>query len=309
MMSPMKSKTLASLTKNSSRRPLFRSVVIAGLLLGIMPIAAHSASVAEDLIALKRPLVIGHRGFPQFAPENTLPSFHLAKAAGADLIELDYHVTQDGAMIVSHDGTVDRTTDATKRWGGSKIPITSKTLAELKQLDAGSWFNPPYPNTHLPTLEEALNEIQDGNVTLIERKAGSAAQCIELLRQKNLINKVVVQAFDWDYIEDFHRQAPEQVIGVLGPTRLKDWNPTEAEKTLSKRWIDEAKKRGALLAVWNQAVTREAVAYAHQQGLKVWVYTINDSATANKLLDLGVDGIITNNTSLIWRTIALRGGK
>lgn len=283
--------------------------MIAGLLLGSIPPGAHSASLAENLVALKRPLVIGHRGYPQFAPENTLPSFKLAKAAGADLIELDYHLTRDGAMIVSHDETVDRTTDATQRWGGSKIQIASKSLVELKELDAGSWFHPPYPDTHLPTLEEALDVIQNGNVTLIERKAGSAAQCIALLRQKNWINAVVVQSFDWDYIEDFHRLAPEQVLGVLGPTRLKDWNPSEAEETLSRRWIDAARKRGARLAVWNQNITPEAVTYAHRVGLKVWVYTINDSATADKLLDWGVDGLITNNTSLIWRSIALRADR
>ncbi|HNQ72454.1 MAG TPA: glycerophosphodiester phosphodiesterase family protein [Verrucomicrobiota bacterium] len=302
----MKSQTLASLSNLSCRHALAWGGVITGVLCWSMPNPALSASVAEDLIAQTRPLVIGHRGFPQFAPENTLPSFHLAKIAGADLIELDYHVTRDGAMIVCHDGTVDRTTDATKRWGGSNLRIADKTLAELRELDAGSWFHPPYPNTHLPTLEEALEEIQNGNVTLIERKAGSAAQCLELLRKKKLINAVVIQSFDWDYIADCHRLAPEQVLGVLGPTRLKDWNPTEEEKVLSPRWLDEAKKRGALLAVWNQNVTRTAVAYAHQIGLKVWVYTINDSATADKLLDMGVDGIITNNTSLIWRTMALR---
>jgi glycerophosphoryl diester phosphodiesterase len=59
---------------------------------------------------------------------------------------------------------------------------------------------------------------------------------------------------------------------------------------------------------WNHQVTKEAVAYAHQKKLKVWIYTINDPAEANRLLDLGVDGIITNNTSLIWRTVALRRG-
>lgn len=86
----------------------------------------QAASAAEQLLALKRPLVIGHRGYPQFAPENTLPSFRLAKAAGADLIELDYHHTKDGQLIVCHDGTVDRTTDATNRWGGGKIRISTR---------------------------------------------------------------------------------------------------------------------------------------------------------------------------------------
>jgi glycerophosphoryl diester phosphodiesterase len=77
-------------------------------------------------------------------------------------------------------------------------------------------------------------------------------------------------------------------------------------KELNEVWLDELQKCGAKVAVWNQQVSREAVQLAHARGLKVWVYTINDPALANKLLDMGVDGIITNNTSLIWKTIALR---
>ena len=80
------------------------------------------------------------------------------------------------------------------------------------------------------------------------------------------------------------------------------------QKELSAEWLDDLAKTGAKVAVWNQQVSKAAVALAHQRGLKVWVYTINDPELANKLLDMGVDGLITNNTSLIWRTIALRFG-
>jgi len=68
-------------------------------------------------------------------------------------------------------------------------------------------------------------------------------------------------------------------------------------------------KTGANVAVWNDQVTKASVKDAHKRGLKVWVYTINDPAAANKLLDMGVDGIITNNTGLLWRTLALRAMK
>jgi glycerophosphoryl diester phosphodiesterase len=288
----------------------------AALLIGILIAAAAPSftfavdanmnSHAEKLLALKRPLVIAHRGYSHLAPENTLPAFQLAKASGADLVELDYYHTKDGKLIVIHDTTLDRTTDATNRWGGTKIRVDGKSLAELQSLDAGSWFNPPYPNTKLPTLAESLDEIQNGNVTLIERKAGDAAKCVALLRERNLINAVIVQAFDWEYLSDFHKQAPEQVLGALGPPKIKGRTLTEAEKKLSPSWIDEAKKCGARIVVWNKEVTKETVAYAHKIGLEVWIYTIDDPALAAELLDLGVDGIITNNTSIIWRAVALR---
>lgn len=286
---------------------LWMSIMLVSLIPSVtLATEANMLSNAEKILALKRPLVIGHRGYSQFAPENTLPSFRLAKAAGADLVELDYYHTKDGKMVVIHDATLDRTTDATNRWGGAKIKVESKTLAELQSLDAGSWFNPPYPDTHLPSLDEALDEIQNGGVTLIERKAGDAAACVAMLRNRSLINAVIVQSFDWEYLSDFHKQAPEQVLGALGPPKVKGRTLSAEEKKLSRAWVDEAKKCGVRAVVWNREVSKEAITYAHQVGLKVWVYTINDSAEANELLDLGVDGIITNNTSLIWRVVALR---
>src|SRR3954468_17714330 len=100
--------------------------------------AQDTNSPALKLINAGRPLVIGHRGYSQFAPENTLPSFKLAMAAGADLVELDYYPSKDGQMIVMHDPDLDRTTDATNRWHSSHIKLESKTVAEIKTLDAGS---------------------------------------------------------------------------------------------------------------------------------------------------------------------------
>jgi glycerophosphoryl diester phosphodiesterase len=273
--------------------------------------ASETNLPALKLVASQRPLVIGHRGYCQFAPENTLPSFKLAMVAGADLVELDYYHSKDGKLVVIHDHELDRTTDATNRWAQKKIKVETKTAAELQSLDAGSWFDPKYAGTRIPLLAEALDTIQKGGVTLIERKAGAPADCIKLLREKGLINHLIVQSFDWEYLRAFHEQEPEQVLGALGPPeRLADGKkPSGIAKELNVTWLDELQKTGAKVAVWSQKVSREAVQLAHQRGLKVWVYTINDPALANELLDMGVDGIITNNTSLIWKTIALRGQK
>jgi len=275
---------------------------------GAIDMKAETNISAVNLIATRRPLVIGHRGYCQFAPENTLPSFKLAMAAGADLVELDYHHTKDGKLIVIHDGELDRTTDATNRWTQKRIKVSAKTAAEIQSLDAGGWFDAKYAGTKIPLLAEALDTIQQGSVTLIERKDGEPAACIKLLHNKDLINKVVVQAFDWEYLREFHEQEPEQVLGALGPPNLlPDGNkPSGRGKELSTAWLDDLQKTGAKVAVWNQQVSREAVQLAHERGLKVWVYTINDPSLANRLLEMGVDGLITNNTSLIWRTIALR---
>ena len=270
--------------------------------------AAETICPAVKLVASQRPLVIGHRGYCQFAPENTLPSFKLAMAAGADLVELDYHHSKDGKLVVIHDYELDRTTDATNRWAQKKITVESKTAVELQSLDAGNWFNPKYAGTRIPLLSEALDTIQKGSVTLIERKAGAPADCIKLLREKGLINHLVVQSFDWGYLRAFHEQEPGQLLGALGPPAqlTNGKKPSGMAQELSATWLNELRKTGAKVAVWNQKVSKEAVEFAHRQGLKVWVYTVNDQALANELLDMGVDGLITNNPSLIRKTLATR---
>lgn len=277
-----------------------------------------SVHAAEELPALKllnakRTLIIGHRGYPQIAPENTIPSFKFAIEAGADLVELDYYHSKDNIPIIMHDATLDRTSDAVARWGGSKITVESKTAAELLSLDAGGWFDAKYKGTLLPSLSDSVDFIQNnGGFTLIERKEGDAATCVKMVREKKLLNRLVVQAFDWHYLKQYNDLEPTQVLGALGPPKLlADGSkpPSDRAKTLSKAWLDDLVKTGAKAAVWNDQITKEAVADAHKRGLKVWVYTINDSAAANKLLDMGVDGIITNNTGLLWRTLALRAMK
>ena len=268
---------------------------------------AASTAPAEMLLALRRPLVIAHRGYSHSAPENTLSAFKLAKAAGADLVELDYHHTQDGVPVVIHDGELDRTTDAVAQWGGKNIHVASRTLAELRTLDAGQWFDAKYTGTRLPTLTEALDLIQDGNVTLIERKAGDAAACVKLLRERNLINHVVVQSFDWKYLKDFHQQEPRQILAALGPPGSRGGKKLDdAAKTLDKIWVDEIRQTGARVVVWNRQITRESVASAHEQGMKVWVYTIDDPTLAQAMRELGANGIISNDPSAIQRVLALR---
>ncbi len=267
---------------------------------------------ALDLVQAHRPLIIGHRGYPSIAPENTLPSFELAVKAGADFVELDSHHCKEGLPVVSHDYTLDRTTDATNQWGSAKIAVASKTVAELKTLDAGKWFDPRFADTKLSTLAEALDTIQgSGGMTLIERKEGDPATMAKLLTEKKLINRLVVQSFDWQFLREFHALQPDQVLGALGaPGKLADGSkPTFKDKSLNAQWLDELAKTGAKVAVWNKDVSKASVALAHQRGLKVWVYTIDDPAAANELLDMGVDGLITNNTGLLWKTLALRALK
>jgi glycerophosphoryl diester phosphodiesterase len=277
---------------------MFRWLVAVVLTLGMAPMisAGQTAMSAAAVIARPGPLVIAHRGSSLRAPENTLPAFRLALAARADLIELDYHHAQEGVPVCLHDHTLDRTTDALARWGGKAIPVSGKSLAELAGLDAGTWFAPTFAGTPLPTLIQALEVIQAGGCTLIERKAGDAATLVDLLRQRGWLEQVVIQSFDWAFVRDVHRLAPAAVLGALGPpSSWKGRKLADPEKTLSAEFIDEMAGLGARIVVWNRQLTPGSIRRAHQRGLRVWVYTIDDPELAAELVALGVDGIITND--------------
>lgn len=286
---------------------LFLMGVVGGMVLS-MGINEAEELPAQTLLREVRPLVIAHRGYSGIAPENTVAAFRLGMAAGADLIELDYHHTQDRVPVVIHDGTLDRTTNATNLWGGQKLAVANHPMDRLRELDAGAWFGPRWTGERVLTLEEALAVIQAGGVTLVERKAGDAGTLVQLLQRGGWINRLVVQSFDWEFLRQVHELEPRQILGALGPpSRLANGRePRGMEKPLSDAWLDELASTGARVAVWNREVGRDSVQSAHRRGLKVWVYTINEPALAEALLEMGVDGLITDHVSLIWRASALR---
>ncbi len=118
--------------------------------------------------------------------------------------------------------------------------MAARTAAELGELDAGSWFGKKFAGVKIPPLAEALNHNQDyGSITLIERKSGDAETCMQLLRQHKLINQVIVMAFDWAWLREFHQLEPHQVLGALGPpTRLANRRiPRGRPKRLGANWL------------------------------------------------------------------------
>ena len=210
--------------------------------------------------------------------------------------------------MVIHDPKLDRTTNAVRRWRRKRVRVASKTAAELQELDAGRWFGPHCPGAKIPLLSEALEFVQTGSVALVEHKAGDPHTCIRLLREKGWINKVIIQSFDWEYLRRFHEAEPAQVLAALGPASMlpSGKRPLGLVRKLNAAWLNQVAKTGARVVVWSQKLSKNAVHLAHERGLKVWVYTINEPKLATRLVAAGVDGIITNDPVRIREAIVGR---
>jgi glycerophosphoryl diester phosphodiesterase len=259
---------------------------VLSLVTNVNPLLAEDRPLrgtAADRVSSSTVLVIAHRGDSKVAPENTLPAFASAVKAGADFVELDYYHSADGVPVVCHDAHLDRTTNATTLWGGTKLKLSGKSLAELKLLDAGSWFSPQFAGTKIPTLAEAFDTIQAGSMTLVERKGGQPTTCVELLTQRKLLERVVVQSFDWDYLAGCHRLSENLLLAALG------------DKALTADKLDRIAKTGARIVAWeNKGMNESTIAAIHARGWKAWVWTVDEPRRIGELVHAKIDGVITN---------------
>lgn len=292
----------------SSRAWLTGAGLWAWLTLFVMPSPAQNG--VGEVIRATRPLVIAHRGYSGLAPENTLPAFELALGVGADLVELDTHLSRDGVPMVMHDATLDRTTDAVERWGRTRIPVRAHTASELQTLDAGRWFHPRYAGTRVPTLLEALRSVRTaGGCVLVECKEGDPETLATLIRAHGFADRVVMQSFNWEFLAAFHARAPEVCVAALGPpSRLPDGRSPEGRaERLGREWLEDAQRTGARVVVWNQKhLSRSGVEAAVELGFRVWAYTANTVEQFEALRRCGVHGIITDHPGRLWRWLALR---
>lgn len=164
------------------------------------------------------PKLVGHRGALEIAPENTMASFRRACDDGADVIELDVCLSADGHVVVMHDATVDRTTDGTG-------PVSAFTLAELKQLDAGSWFDSQFTGERVPTLAEVLVWARGKIGLMVELKyhpRGSfetalVPATLDLVRRHAMADQVVFISFQPKSLAQVRALSPEFTLGPLRP--------------------------------------------------------------------------------------------
>lgn len=237
------------------------------------------------------PVVVAHRGASEQFPENTLAALRAAVAQQATVVEFDVYQTKDGAWVLLHDATVDRTTDAVAKLGRRDVRIDELTLAEARTLDAGAWKGAAFAGERLPTLAEALQAVFPA-IPMIERKGGDAAALVQELRRLDAVDRVLVQAFDWPWLEAVHAAEPRLLLGALG------------SKALTAPQLAAAQRTGARLVHWDhKSITVEAAAAVHRAGLLLGVYTIDLDLLLLGAAAIGCDLVTTNRPAQV---LALR---
>jgi len=223
-------------------------------------------------------MVIAHRGASSYAPENTFAAFDLAIQMGVSHIELDVHFTQDNHIVVVHDDTVDRTTSGAG-------PVTSHTLAALKALDAGSWFDRTFSGERIPTLSEIFRRYE-GRVHIHTEIKGHSAQLsertVQLVREHGMTKQVTITSFQRARLEETRVHAPELPTGWLVP---------EATDVV----IAQARAMGLTqLCPKAGTITPALVQRLHADGFVVRAWGVATEDLMRQVVKAGADGMTVN---------------
>lgn len=258
----------------------------------------------------ERPLFFAHRGGSALAPENTLPAFENGMRLGADALELDVHYTRDGEIVVFHDETLDRTTSGSG-------PLAALTLDELRRLDAGYHFTPDGGATFpwrgkgvtIPTLREVYERFPQTRVN-IEMKVNDAEG------ERRLARLLLDNGWeDWTMVGSFHTDALRR-FRALGEGRLAtSASAGEVRGFLLRVLVRQTRslrpQYDALQVpeVYSgiRVVSPTSIRLAHELGLDVHVWTVDDRPTMERLLDWGVDGLMSDRPDTLAEVYQARG--
>jgi glycerophosphoryl diester phosphodiesterase len=234
-------------------------------------------------------LAIAHRGASGYAPENTLAAFRRAVAQGVTFIETDLHLTRDAHFVAIHDETLERTTTG-------KGSIQQLTLAEVRRLDAGSWFASEFIGERVPTLEEILEFARKNDVVFyLELKPsgfwGGEHALISALRESGEIARSVIISFDPVILAGLRKIDPTLMTGLVYDGQVENV-------------LDKTVEIGARqVAVRGDLVTPNFLREARKRDLQVVCWTINSPAHMRLLVAAGVDGIMSDYPDRLVSTL------
>ena len=252
------------------------------------------------------PLVVAHRGASADAPENTLSAVRAALVRDTDLIEVDVQRSKDGALVLMHDTTLARTTNARELFP-SRGPwlVGQFTHAELSRLDAGSWKGPQFAGERIPTLEQLVEVVRRSRSgLLLELKAPALypgivrevtaclAQQAGYLQSATAAGRLVVESFSQDAIRECKDAEPSIPVGLLG-------TPSPAELPALSGWVDQVNPG-------YRAANASYVSDIHRAGLRSLVWTVDRPGAMRRAIRAGADGVITNRPDVLHRVLGER---
>ncbi|MCE5259562.1 MAG: glycerophosphodiester phosphodiesterase [Chloroflexi bacterium] len=247
-------------------------------------------------ITNKKPLIYAHRGARDVAPENTLAAFKAAVSAQADGVECDVSRCATGEIVILHDDRLDRTTNG--------VGLLSQIAFQaLRQLDAGAWFAPEFTGERLPTLEELLNLAGNSLRLNIEIKGmseqddGLEVEIAGLLRQHGQQDSTIISSFNPFALRRMHTADPEIGCALLytQDSPIYPLLPAVIDKLTLKALHPEF-----------SLVDEAYVTRAHKRGYLVNVWTVNEQDDMLRMINLGVDGIITDHPALLRKLLVAR---
>jgi len=288
------------------RRKRFALIALAGLACSVALILRKGKQRTDRG---EWPVNLAHRGASILAPENTIEAFRIAVEAGAGGLELDVHMTRDGHIVVIHDATVDRTT-------GASGTVAEMTIGELRGFDAGHTFSPDGGSNHpyrglgvrVPTLRDVLEEFPGVavNIDIKAKRPGIEATVLGVLREANALGRALVVATPHATVKRFRKISGGHIS--TGASRWETGIFYLLSRLRLERLVSPAydalqvplRHRGIPL------VTPRFIEAAHARGVRVDVWTINQADEMHRLLDLGVDVIMTDRPGMLTEVLRRR---
>ena len=234
--------------------------------------------------SLERPLIIAHRGDVESAPENTLEAFLGALEKGADGVEMDVRLTKEGRVVVMHDRRIDRTTNG-------KGPVGTHTLAELKSLDAGFWFDPKFKEAAVPTLDEAFEALPSDFLMVVELKVRGwgvkplVSGTVEVIRRFKRWESTLVTSFNPVALLVLRLMEPNIRRGYI-------WS-AQHPLPIRQRWLSPMAKPNWMNPDL-KTFTPKVLKYFHQQGKPLLAWDEDAGRDLERLRAMRVDGIVTD---------------
>ena len=251
------------------------------------------------------PIAFAHRGGRGQAPENTLPAFEAAIALGYRYLETDVHLTRDGVLVVFHDPRLDRITDRTGA-------IADLDMADVEAADAGSAFSPDGGRTfpfrgrgvRVPRLEELLVRWPEARVNIDPKSDRCVLPLVNLIERLGAWDRVCIGSFSDRRLRRIRALSGRRACTSMGPHAVRLAGGVAAVGWMPRQGADcvQVPLRSGRIRI----VTPRFVAAAHRAGLPLHVWTVNDEATMRELLNLGVDGIMSDELHLLRRVFDRR---